>query len=128
MRGAPDGREAQVAPDAFDQLLRLLDTDHDGRVSAEEHARGARDMFRRMDRDGNGEVTVEEMDAVRGGLDDAQGPSRQRLGEVDLDGNGTLGAEEHLAATRVAFDASDADHDGMLERDETVRRQPAPGR
>ena len=122
--GATDGNQAEAAvrPDPFDQLLRMLDTDRDGRISMDEHARGARDMFRRMDRDGDGTVTVEEMDAVRSGLDDAEGESRQRLREVDLDGNGSLSAEEHLDATRIVFDASDTDKDGMLERDEAVRQ------
>lgn len=122
--GASDGHQSETAarPDPFDQLLSMLDTDRDGRVSVDEHARGARDMFRRMDRDGDGTVTVEEMDAVRSGLDDAEGESRERLREVDLDGNGSLSAEEHLAATRIVFDASDTDKNGMLERDEAVRQ------
>jgi Ca2+-binding EF-hand superfamily protein len=127
-RPSATGAGAPAAtPDAFDQLLRLLDTDRDGRISADEHRRGARDMFRRMDRDGDGKVTVEEMDAVRRGLDDAEGASRDRLREVDRDGDGVLGEEEHLAATRVVFDASDANGDGHLERSEPVRAQRPGG-
>lgn len=114
-------------PDAFDQLLRMLDTDRDGRISAAEHRRGASDMFRRMDTDRDGEVTVAEMDAVRRGLDDAEGASRERLREVDADGDGVLAEAEHLASTRVVFDASDANDDGYLQREEPVRSQ-RPGK
>jgi hypothetical protein len=116
-----------AAPDAFDQLLRMLDTDRDGRIAASEHRRGASDMFRRMDTDRDGKVTVVEMDAVRRGLDDAEGASRERLREVDADGDGVLSEAEHLAATRVVFDASDANGDGYLQRDEPVRSQ-RPGK
>lgn len=119
---------APAAPaDPFDQLLRLLDTDRDGRISAGEHRRGARDMFLRMDANSDGEVTVAEMDAVRRGLDDAEGASRERLSEVDANGDGVLDEAEHLAATRVVFDGSDANADGYLVRDEPVRSQ-RPGR
>lgn len=124
--GAPASAPA-APPDPFDQLLRLLDTDRDGRISASEHRRGASDMFRRMDTDRDGDVTVAEMDAVRRGLDDAEGASRQRLREVDADADGVLSEAEHMAATRLVFDASDANADGYLQRDEPVRSQ-RPGK
>jgi Ca2+-binding EF-hand superfamily protein len=44
--------------------LKMMDTDHDGSVSAEEHAAGAKQMFQKMDADGDGIVTAKEMDAA----------------------------------------------------------------
>ena len=44
--------------------LQMMDTDHDGSVSASEHAAGAKKMFAMMDKDGDGIVTAEEMEAA----------------------------------------------------------------
>ncbi|HKS56846.1 MAG TPA: hypothetical protein VJS12_16245 [Steroidobacteraceae bacterium] len=44
--------------------LQMMDTDHDGSVSATEHAAGAKKMFAMMDQDGDGIVTAEEMEAA----------------------------------------------------------------
>ena len=48
------------------QMLQRMDTDGDGKVSAEEaQAPAAGRMFERVDADGNGEVTQEEWDALK---------------------------------------------------------------
>lgn len=44
--------------------LQMMDTDHDGSVSASEHAAGAKKMFEMMDKDGDGIVTADEMSAA----------------------------------------------------------------
>lgn len=44
--------------------LQMMDADHDGSVSATEHAAGAKRMFATMDKDGDGIVTAEEMSAA----------------------------------------------------------------
>jgi Ca2+-binding EF-hand superfamily protein len=44
--------------------LQMMDTDHDGSVSATEHAAGAKKMFAMMDKDGDGIVTAQEMEAA----------------------------------------------------------------
>ncbi len=41
-----------------------MDTNHDGVVSADEHAAGAKQMFAKMDADHDGNVTATEMDAA----------------------------------------------------------------
>jgi Ca2+-binding EF-hand superfamily protein len=44
--------------------LQMMDTDHDGSISATEHAAGAKKMFAMMDQDGDGIVTAQEMEAA----------------------------------------------------------------
>src|SRR3954468_19030715 len=43
--------------------IQMMDTDHDGKISAAEHAAGAQKMFQMMDTDKDGKVTVTEMQA-----------------------------------------------------------------
>ena len=120
--------------------LQMMDTDHDGSVSASEHAAGAKKMFEMMDKDGDGIVTAQEMDAAHKDMptgraesaasstDTAGGTQASRLGgtehksksaaskikEIDTDGDGTISAAEHEAGAKKMFDKMDKDHDGKL--------------
>ena len=46
------------------EKIAAIDSDHDGIVTAAEHAAGARAMFERMDADHDGKVTAADMDAA----------------------------------------------------------------
>ena len=46
------------------EKIAVIDSDHDGIVTAAEHAAGARAMFERMDANHDGKVTAAEMDAA----------------------------------------------------------------
>ncbi|KQZ56463.1 MULTISPECIES: hypothetical protein [unclassified Lysobacter] len=46
------------------EKIATIDSDHDGIVTAAEHAAGARAMFERMDANHDGKVTAAEMDAA----------------------------------------------------------------
>jgi len=120
--------------------LQMMDTNHDGTVSAEEHAAGAKKMFQMMDKDGDGIVTAQEMNAAHKDMptgrsenaatstDTAGGTSASRLGgterkpksaaskikEIDSDGDGTISAAEHEAGAKKMFEKMDKDHDGKL--------------
>lgn len=104
---------------AMDREFALMDLDKDGRISAQEHANGARQMFESMDADRDGQVTAAEMQAV---LQPAAGASEQpgtRSAEamikvVDADGDGRLSAIEHSRATRAQFEKMDPNSDGFL--------------
>ena len=44
-----------------EEVMKLMDENHDGRITAAEHAAGARQMFLEMDADHDGTVTEGEM-------------------------------------------------------------------
>ena len=56
------------------EKIAVIDTDHDGIVTAEEHATGARAMFERMDSNHDGKVTAAEMDAAHEAMSGAKQP------------------------------------------------------
>jgi Ca2+-binding EF-hand superfamily protein len=58
------GDEYEAAHGSGQAELKMMDTDHDGSVSASEHAAGAKKMFAMMDKDGDGIVTAQEMAAA----------------------------------------------------------------
>jgi hypothetical protein len=53
----------RAAASAGHAEVPMMDTDHDGRVSPDEHAAGAKKMFAQMDADQDGKVTAAEIDA-----------------------------------------------------------------
>jgi Ca2+-binding EF-hand superfamily protein len=98
-----------------------MDANRDGRISAAEHAAGARKMFRAMDANRDGKVTAGEMDAAYTKVtgkkaDDLSAAEKIKL--VDRDGDGVLTASEHDAAVKEMFRKMDADRDGYLSKDE----------
>lgn len=78
-------------------------------------------MFGEFDADGNGSVTVEEIEAFRAA----------RFAELDADGNGQVSRQEFMdhAAARAGeragamFDRMDVDGDGTLSRDAIEARR-----
>ncbi len=116
---APRTRSTVPVESPIARLMRQLDLNHDGRVSREEHADVARQMFHAMDADHNGEVTAAEMDTIRRDLYGADRTAAAReIAQVDGNHDGMLSAEEHAASTAVIFDQFDRDHDGFLTLDE----------
>lgn len=81
--------------------------------------------FDQLDVDGSGEITVEDLTALR---DD-------RFAALDTDGDGTVTKEEFLASERIQseeraermFERLDADGDGALSRDVIEGRQRGGG-
>ncbi len=102
-------------------LFAKMDRDRNGRVTAAEHAAGARAMFQAMDADRDGRVTSDEMTAAQGKVGSGK---RYRMGSAEkirvIDGNhdGVLSAEEHQAGSEVMFAMMDRNKDGRLTRAE----------
>ena len=74
-------------------------------VAAKERG-GDRPAFSDLDTDGNGEVTLAEMEAFRAA----------KFAEIDTDGNGSLSAEELLAAREADSDRAERRINRMIER------------
>ena len=81
----------------------------------------AREGFAKLDADGDGYVTKEEMDALREKMREAH-PRGQRGGmdpeKLDLDGDGQITRDEAVEAAVSRFDEMDANGDGEVTREE----------
>ncbi|MEO8503588.1 MAG: EF-hand domain-containing protein [Acidobacteriota bacterium] len=113
---------ATLAHDAAAEF-QSMDTNGDGKISADEHAAGAKKMFDAMDADHDGKVTAAEMDAAhakRMGMKSSHSEmsSADKIKVIDTDGDGVLTAAEHAAGARSMFDAMDTDKDGSLSKAE----------
>ena len=106
-----------------DAEFAAMDTNKDGRVSAEEHAAAAKKMFDMMDANKDGKVTAAEMTAAHQRVTGKQAKksdlsAADKIKVIDTDGDGTLNAEEHTAGSRAMFETMDTDKDGFLTKDE----------
>jgi hypothetical protein len=104
--------------------MDMMDADHDGRISEDEHAAGAKSMFGRMDANGDGTVTASEMDSAQHAMKSAGDASKdamssaEKIRVIDTNGDGVLSADEHEAGARNMFQKMDSDHDGALTVEE----------
>lgn len=107
---------------AGDPFLKM-DGNGDGRLSPDEHARGAKAMFEAMDANKDGRVTADEMtaahDKVAGKKAAKAGlSSAEKIKVIDLDGDGTLSSAEHAAGSVAMFTKIDSDGDGFVSKAE----------
>jgi len=104
-------------PDAA-SLIEQLDQNGDGKLSADEF-KGPAEHFTRMDTDGDGYLTKEELEAGRPAPMGGKGGFEQD----DADGDGRVSKEE-FSGPEDLFDRLDADGDGYITREEA---RPAGG-
>lgn len=115
---------ADAVNDHVAATLKAMDANHDGMVSATEHAAYAKARFDAMDANHDGQVTVAEMDAARMAklkikTAVALLPSSASLIKpMDSNNDGMVSAEEHAIAAEKDFNTMDANHDGQLGTDE----------
>jgi len=109
-------------PRLGENLLKLLDADSSGKVSPEEFAR-ITDLFARLDRDGDGALTSDELTGIAFLSGDASNPEVNALFEkYDANKDGKLSEEELKADPRFnnprVFTMLDRDKDGLVTREE----------
>ena len=115
--------EAQACAEHADASFQGMDLDHDGKVSASEHAAATRRMFATMDRNADGKVSATEMDAAHAqvtGHKAARGElgSAEKIRTIDRNGDRALSAKEHDDGASMMFARMDANKDGKLNRAE----------
>jgi Ca2+-binding EF-hand superfamily protein len=113
------GADEAMPKSSAEAEMKIMDTNHDGKITAMEHTVGAKKMFEMMDANQNGMVTASEMDMNRRQMMGAHGPkpemsSAQKIKVVDKDQDGELSSEEHFSASRQMFDEMDSDGDRAL--------------
>ena len=108
--------------------LKMMDADHDGSVSATEHAAGAKRMFAMMDQDGDGIVTAEELSAAHKDMPTGRASETGRhpaesgnLPQTDQSARTSDASGRPIHTTRSADKSAaakikeiDTDHDGTL--------------
>ena len=108
---------------AVNAEFKAMDTNKDGKVSAEEHAAASKKMFQMMDANRDGKVTAAEMTAAHQRITGKKAKksdmsSDEKIKVIDTDGDGILTAEEHAAGSRAMFEKMDTDRDGFLTKSE----------
>lgn len=112
-----------AANPAIEKEFSSMDKNHDAKVSAAEHAAGAKAMFEKMDVNHDGKVTADEMAAAHTAITGqaakkSEMSAADKIKVIDADGDGVLSAEEHAKGSAAMFAKMDANRDGFLSKEE----------
>jgi Ca2+-binding EF-hand superfamily protein len=119
---------ARVAlADAESDMFKKMDTDGDGKISADEFAAAHKEKFQKMDTNGDGKLSPEEMKAgfEKGAkmMGKSAGPYKEeavaeKIKMMDTNNDGYISEDEFMAGQKTMFDKMDTDHDGYLTKSE----------
>ncbi len=121
--------------DRGEHHMKMMDTNNDGKLSADEHSAGAQKMFEAMDANRDGQVTAAEMTAAKekkmaakqekagkgemkmeGGKMEMS--AAEKIKTIDTNNDGILTAAEHAAGSKTMFEKMDTNKDGFVTKDE----------
>jgi Ca2+-binding EF-hand superfamily protein len=118
------GAPAAHAHGNVDAEFKKMDTNNDGKISADEFAAAAQARFRKADTNNDGKVSLTEMQAMaeehdKGkGVEKADTMAAERFKKMDTNNDGVVSADENAAGAKMWFDKMDTDHDGYLTKTE----------
>ncbi len=117
-----------------DNMMAKMDANHDGMISAQEHADYMKTMFDTADSNHDGMLSKDEMHAMHEHGEHEHemhehgehehpmmGGKMERhdmMEKMDADNDGMISAKEHADFTKAKFDMMDSNHDGMLSKEE----------
>lgn len=96
-----------------------MDKNGDGKITAEEMSDMHADMMAEADANGDGAITREEMKAFH----EARREEWRKDHNPDTNGDGVVSKDEFVAAAAERFDKMDKNGDGVLSDDEKPHRR-----
>jgi Ca2+-binding EF-hand superfamily protein len=110
------------------QLLLLMDTDKNGKISRQEYLKFIQTEFDRMDRNKNGELDAKELMQSKLQSTSSTGDDyvKQLLLLMDTDKNGKISREEYMKFMQAEFDRLDEDKNGELDAKELTESRLRP--
>jgi Ca2+-binding EF-hand superfamily protein len=105
-------------PSFFQQMLKKLDTNGDGRISLDEYLAGASARFKTIDTQGSGNFTAAQLAASPQAVKRNQMVANFLVKRMDTAGNGYVTQDEYLTQAKARFAKLDKKGDGKLTVDE----------
>jgi Ca2+-binding EF-hand superfamily protein len=97
-----------VATAQVDPMFQHLDSNHDGRISLQEHSAAEQATFQRLDANHDGKLTASELKVARLTSSVAEVAANPAMASV----------AENAAVAQALFDRLDVDHDGRVSSTE----------
>jgi len=115
---------ADESPGCQRPQLKEAEGNADGGITAEKHAATAAKRFEMMDKDHNGKVTRDEIEASHGAesivwANHPESPA-EKIRELDANRDGVLTVAEYSAGSQRMFHVLDADGNGVLTPAEMI--------
>ena len=96
-----------------------MDANGDGELSADEMDAKTAEFLSKADTDGNGSISKDEMKAFH----EARRAERKEARNPDKNGDGVVDRTEYLNAAQERFDKMDKDGNGVISEDEQRQRR-----
>jgi len=126
--------ENRMWADPPGKLIKALDADGDGTLSAEEII-AASSALMKLDQNGDGRISRPEWMPTRGELAERKRPLDRAGGQIrlklvmklDADGDGKISRQEAPPRLKDRLESLDTDNDGLLDKEELKALRPAGG-
>ena len=132
-KGSVDAADIASSPEAIKRidrranaLVRHLDTAGNGYITQDEFVAAAQKRFARLDKNGDGKLTPDELASRWGRAAKAQANgggkfaqyAQQRFEKIDANHDGVISADEYVAAAKTLYAQLDTQHNGKVTASE----------